>query len=75
MGKDVPCYGCEKRRAENGYNCHSDCPDYKVYKQKREDRAEMIRKKRAEEAMVNSVHIKAVRKQKKKNDAVKYWKG
>lgn len=27
MDKGSPCLGCNKRRAEHGYNCHSDCPD------------------------------------------------
>lgn len=44
--ESVPCYGCEKRRAVNGYNCHSDCPDYKAYHERNAERAEIIRKKK-----------------------------
>ena len=62
MDKNVPCYGCDKRRCEKGYNCHSDCPEYKAYSQARVDRSKMICKKRAEEAMVVEVLVKAAEK-------------
>lgn len=60
--EDTPCYGCTKRRAEKGYNCHSDCPDYKAYSQARAERSRAICKKRAEEHMVIGVLVKAAEK-------------
>lgn len=62
IDKNVPCYGCERRRASEGYNCHIDCPDYKAYSKARADRSRMICKKRAEERMVNGVLVKAAEK-------------
>jgi hypothetical protein len=57
-----PCYMCERRHVTSDYNCHSNCPDYKAYKQAREERAKVIYKKRAEEAMVTNVLVKAAEK-------------
>lgn len=62
-----PCYGCERRCVKSGYNCHSDCPDYKDYKQEAEKRAELIRKKKAEESLFIDTRLKAIRKTQKKN--------
>ena len=49
VDKRVPCYNCAKRHVESGYNCHSDCPDYKVYKDAVEDEARTIREIKARE--------------------------
>lgn len=58
MDKDVPCYGCERREPL----CHSSCEAYKAYKQKREDKAKVIREQRANEAMMTDVQIRSVKR-------------
>ena len=62
MGKDVSCYGCEKRHVEHGYNCHSDCPDYKAFHEERTAKIALFCKKRNEEAMVVDARLRAIRK-------------
>lgn len=75
MGKDVPCYGCEKRHVEHGYNCHSDCPEYKEYHEKRVAQLETMNKKRDEEAMVVSTRLRAICKNKREKRSQNAWKG
>lgn len=77
IDKNVPCYNCDKRSATSEYNCHSDCPDYKAYKQAREDKAEAIRKCKAEDNMVKEVRIRAMLRHTKDVNANKQnaWKG
>lgn len=65
IDKSVPCYLCEKRNVTKDYNCHSDCPDYADYCKRREDRAETIRKARAEECMMAEMRIASIIKNKK----------
>ena len=73
--ESVPCYGCEKRRAVNGYNCHSDCPDYKAYHERNAERAEIIRKKKAEEKDYVDMKLRVVNKALGKKHMPGYWKG
>lgn len=61
MEKNVPCYGCDKRKPL----CHGSCEEYKAYAQDRADMAKMIRFKRNQEAMVTSVLVKAAEKTKR----------
>ena len=76
MSKEItPCYGCDKRRAEHGYNCHSGCPEYKAYQQARCDRAKMICKKRAEESIVKEVRARSIQKTLKEKRKPIMWKG
>lgn len=76
MEKDSPCHGCEKRHAEHGYNCHSDCPEYKAYHEEREAKCELIRKKRLQEADAKGVRLRSIRKSRKAKEVQKcYWKG
>ena len=58
MGKEVPCYGCEKRHS----GCHSECESYKEYHDKRTAKCELLSKKRAEEAMITDTRIKSMNK-------------
>ena len=32
MLKDSPCWNCTRRKVTSDYNCHSDCLEYKKYK-------------------------------------------
>jgi hypothetical protein len=75
MENNVPCYGCEKRRAENGYNCHSDCPDYKAFKEEQTNRAESIRKKKAEEADITDFRIQSMARGTRDKSKQNAWKG
>ena len=76
MGKRSPCLGCEKRHAEHGYNCHSDCPDYKDYHDEITTRSETIRKKRSEEADAKGVRICSIRRSQRVKEIQKCrWKG
>ena len=70
-----PCYGCEKRRVISGYNCHSDCPEYKAYHERNAERSEMIRKKKAEEHDYVDMKLRAVNKTLGKKHMPGYWKG
>lgn len=80
MMKDVdrscPCYGCNKRHAEHGYNCHSDCSEYKEYKAKAASENELIRRKKAEEADAIGVRITSIKRNKREKETEKCrWKG
>lgn len=75
MGKEVPCYGCEKRHVEHGYNCHSDCPEYKEYHDNRTAKLEFLTKKRSEEAMVVNTRLRAINKNKRGKKIQSAWKG
>lgn len=66
MGKEVPCYGCDKRHVEHGYNCHSHCPQYQEFHEGRVAKLAQIRHKRIEEGMADDVHIRSVQKIKKR---------
>ena len=71
INKNVPCYGCERRSPQ----CHGSCEDYKAYAQERADRAEIIRKKRADEAMVDAVRFQTIKKVSNKANKQTAWKG
>lgn len=71
MCKIKPCLGCEKRHV----NCHSDCPDYKEYRDEMDERNETIRKKKAEESLIIDTRIKAMRKTAKEKQKQNAWKG
>ena len=76
MDKGSPCLGCNKRRAEHGYNCHSDCPEYKEYHEGRVAECDLIRKKRLQEAEAKSVRIRSMKKSQRAKEVQKcYWKG
>lgn len=60
IDKSVPCYRCERRCVTSDYNCHSDCPDYKEYADAIAERRDTIRKKRAEESLVNETRFKSM---------------
>jgi hypothetical protein len=75
MDKKSPCYGCEKRWAENGDTCHSSCERYKEYHDKRVTRTEMIRKKKASEAMIDNVRFETMNKVKRVKKIQTAWKG
>lgn len=70
-----PCYNCNRRRATSEYNCHSDCPDYKEYKEKLSDRANVIRHKKADEAMVTDVRIRSMQRTSGDKRRQGAWKG
>lgn len=73
--KNVPCYGCDKRRAESGYNCHSDCPEYKEYKAKCEGEAAVVREKKGYEAEFTDTRIRALTKTRRKKTKQNVWRG
>ena len=76
MDKDSPCHGCEKRHVENGYNCHSDCPDYTAYHEGRVAECSLLRKKRLQDAEAKSVRIRSMKKSQRAKEVQKcYWKG
>ena len=70
-----PCYGCERRCVKSGYNCHSDCPDYKEFHDKNCERSNIIRKKRGEDAEFKSVRVHSIAKSQKRKIKQTYWKG
>ena len=47
-----PCHNCKKRHVESGYNCHSDCPEYKTFEEANRERLNKVRLKRDEESMM-----------------------
>lgn len=63
--KSDPCYGCTKRCVAKGYNCHSDCPEFAKASAKKKARKDIIRKKKAEEAMVTEVFINSIKRKQK----------
>lgn len=71
-----PCYKCERRQVTSTYNCHSHCPEYKKWADKIASENELVRRKKAVEADVNSVRIKSIRKSQREKEAQKCrWKG
>ena len=58
MDNGAPCYRCEERHS----GCHSSCERYKEFSQKRAEELSMIRKKKADEAMVTAVLINSIKK-------------
>ena len=64
VDKRVPCYnngmGCDRRCVTSEYNCHSDCPAYKEYKDMVEEEARTIREKKARENDFTEAKAKAV---------------
>lgn len=73
--ENKPCYKCERRQVTIEYNCHSHCPDFLGLKEEDMARAELIRKKKAEEAAITEFRIQSmarVTRDKKKQNA---WKG
>ena len=76
MDKESPCLGCEKRHAEHGYNCHSDCLEYKEYHEERVAECALFRKKRMQDAEAQSVRLRSIRKSQKAKEVQRcYWKG
>lgn len=73
--EDDPCYGCERRYGDSKYNCHSDCPDYLAKKEGRRARAELIRKKKAEDALLTDFRIKSMTRISKEKRKQGTWKG
>lgn len=73
--EDDPCYGCERRYGDSKYNCHSDCPDYLAIKEKKSARAELIRKKKAEDALLTDFRIKSMTRISKEKRKQGTWKG
>ena len=73
MDNGAPCYRCEERHS----GCHSSCERYKEFSQKRAEELSMIRKKKADEAMVTAVMINSIKKSTKDITANKQnaWKG
>ncbi|MBQ2390914.1 MAG: hypothetical protein II306_04015 [Clostridia bacterium] len=68
-----PCYGCTKRSVTSEHNCHSDCPEYKIFRDAKNERNETIRKKKAEEAMMTDVRIRSIERTTK--PITTKWKG
>lgn len=68
-----PCYGCTKRSVTSEHNCHSDCPEYKIFRDGLDEHNEMIRKKKAEEAMMTDVCIRSI--ERKTKPITTKWKG
>ena len=58
----VPCYNCPKRCVTSDYNCHSDCAEYKAYKELNREKMEKIIYKRDEEHMMYEVKARGVKK-------------
>ena len=76
MGKnDKPCYKCPRRQVTREYNCHSHCPDFKKIKDEDMERAELIRQKRSEDALIVDTRMKAIRKASRKTNIQNAWKG
>lgn len=77
--KNNPCYnsgkGCERRCVTSGYNCHSDCPDYKKFSDENIARSETIRKKKGENAEFIGVRLRSIDKTKRSKPKQTYWKG
>ena len=73
MSDKTPCYGCERRKPL----CHGSCEEYKAFAQARADKAEEIRKQKADEAMVTQVFINSIKKTTKGKNAngQNAWKG
>ena len=71
--KNVPCYMCERRKPL----CHSSCEAYKAYARARIDKADMIRKQKADEAMLTEVRLSAIQRSTKDRNIKKQnaWKG
>lgn len=70
-----PCLGCTRRKVTRDYNCHSHCPDYLGIKEEDMARAEIIRKKKAEDAEFVEMKIRAVNKTTGKQHKQSIWKG
>lgn len=73
--EEDPCYGCERRYSESKYNCHSECPDYLAIKEKKRARAELIRKKKAEEGLVTDLRIRSLARLSRDKRKQNAWKG
>lgn len=70
-----PCYGCTKRVATKEYNCHSDCPLYLDGKAEKAAKAEVIRQKKANEALFWDTRIRQMIKATNKKHGQSAWKG
>lgn len=76
MGENKkPCLGCTRRKVTQDYNCHSHCPDFLGLKEEDLARAEVIRKKRAEEHLTIDTRAESIRKYQKKKRTQNAWKG
>jgi hypothetical protein len=69
------CFGCEKRIATSEHNCHSDCPDYKAFKEEQTKRAETIRKKKCEEGLITETLLRSIQKTTRGVRKQTAWKG
>lgn len=70
-----PCLGCTRRKVTRDYNCHSHCPDFLGLKEENDARAEVIRKKKAEESMIDEVRFETMNKVKRVKKIQTAWKG
>jgi hypothetical protein len=70
-----PCYKCERRHVTSEYNCHSHCPDFKELKDEQTARAEVIRKKKAEEADITDFRIQSMARVTRDKSKQNAWKG
>lgn len=70
-----PCYKCEKRCVTHEYNCHSHCPEFKKIKDMEQQKAEIIKKKRAEEADVTDLRIRSMNRITRDTKKQNAWKG
>lgn len=73
--KDRPCHGCTKRWAANGRTCHSSCPEYAKDHEDDVERNKALRKKKADEAMIDDTHIKSIKRCTKGRIKQTLWKG
>ena len=58
-----PCKLCEKRYL----GCHSECDEYKEFKQEIEDSKEMIAKRKAEMTLIDDYKVESTYKSLKRN--------
>ena len=72
--KSCPCYNCSKRCAESGYNCHSDCQEYKEYQARVAKDKELLYKQRNNENAYIETRIKAAYKTAHKRRQQKAWR-
>jgi hypothetical protein len=62
--RNSPCYKCERRKATDAYNCHTDCPDYAEYRKEIDE----MKKARGENIYISYMINSVQKKRKKKNE-------
>ena len=60
----APCYNCTKRNPQ----CHSNCEEYREYRRENNKRRAFLKNKKAENSLLNSTTINAVRRMQKKKE-------